>query len=97
MKGYDPSPFTNQEPAEAQEHVLQAIQCGLRGFSTGLVYLPEVYTSTEELITMLAPCHGHDLLYMPHMRDESSRLVEAVEESIRVARAAETALGINHF
>lgn len=97
IKGYDPSPFTPSELAQAQDYVRQAIDCGLRGFSTGLVYLPEVYTSTEELEQMLAPCRGHDLLYMPHMRDEASRLVEAVEESIRIARSGEMALGISHF
>lgn len=97
VKGYDPSPFTEQELAMARQYVLQAIDCGLRGFSTGLVYLPEVYTSTEELISMLTPCKGKNLLYMPHMRDEASRLVEAVDESIRIARSAEMALGISHF
>lgn len=97
VKGYDPAPFTEKELAMARDYVLEAIRCGLRGFSTGLVYLPEVYTSTEELISMLAPCKGHDLLYMPHMRDEASRLVEAVEESIQIARSAGMALGISHF
>lgn len=97
VKGYDPCPFTDQEMASAQEYVRQAIDCSLRGFSTGLVYLPEVYTSTEELIHMLAPCRGHSLLYMPHMRDEASRLAEAVAESIQIARESEMALGISHF
>ena len=97
VKGYDPSPFTKGEIEQAQEYVRQAIECGLRGFSTGLVYLPEVYNTRKELIEILKPCKGKNLLYMPHMRDEASRLVEAVEESIEIARANEMALGISHF
>ncbi|WP_455581967.1 N-acyl-D-amino-acid deacylase family protein [Dysosmobacter sp.] len=97
VKGYDPSPFTKKELDTARGYVQEAIDCGLRGMSTGLVYLPEVYTSTEELEAILAPCKGRDLLYMPHMRDEASRLAEAVEESIRIARSAGMALGISHF
>ena len=46
---------------------------------------------------MLAPGRGHSLLYMPHMRDEASRLAEAVAESIQIARESEMALGISHF
>ena len=97
VKGYDLSPFTDSEMQRAQDYVYQAIDCGLRGFSTGLVYLPEVYNSTEEMTRLLSPCRGKDLLYMPHMRDEASRLVEAVEESIQIARASEMSLGISHF
>ncbi len=97
VKGYDPSPFTPAELEQARDYVRQAIDCGLRGFSTGLVYLPEVCTTTRELTEQLAPCRGRGLLYMPHMRDEAARLAEAVEESIQVARSAEMALGISHF
>lgn len=97
VKGCDPSPFTPAELDLARDYVRQAIDCGLRGFSTGLVYLPEVYTTTRELTEQLAPCRGRGLLYMPHMRDEAARLAEAVEESIQIARSAEMALGISHF
>ena len=58
VKGYDPSPFTAQELRLAQHYVESALACGLRGFSTGLVYLPELYNSQQEIISMLAPYAG---------------------------------------
>lgn len=97
VKGYEPSNFTDSEILLAQEYVQHAIDCGLCGFSTGLVYLPEVYNTAEELMQILRPCRGKDLLYMPHMRYEASGLVEAVEESISIARTNEMALSISHF
>lgn len=68
IKGYAPDPFTEEELAQGRAYVQQAIDCGLKGFSTGLVYLPEVYTKTQELIELLRPCKGRSLIYMPHMR-----------------------------
>lgn len=97
VKGYDPSPFTAQELRLAQHYVESALACGLRGFSTGLVYLPELYNSQQEIISMLAPCRGKGSLFMPHMRDEASRLPRAVDESIAIARDSGMALGISHF
>ena len=97
VKGYESSNFTEREILLAQEYVRQAIDCGLRGFSTGLMYLPEVNNTAEELMRILRPCRGKDLLYMPHMRYEASGLVEAVEESIAIARANDMALSISHF
>lgn len=97
VKGYEPSHFSDREISLAQEYVQQAIDCGLRGFSTGLMYLPEVYNTAEELMRILRPCRGKDLLYMPHMRYEASGLVEAVEESIAIARTNDMALSISHF
>ena len=97
VKGYDPSPFTGQELRLAQRYVESALECGLRGFSTGLVYLPELYSSRQEITAMLAPCRGKSSLFMPHMRDEASRLPQAVDESIAIARDSGMALGISHF
>ncbi len=97
VKGYESGAFTDSEILLAQEYVQQAIDCGLRGFSTGLIYLPEVYNTTEELKRILRPCRGKGLLFMPHMRYEASGLVEAVEESIAIAEANDMALSISHF
>lgn len=97
VKGYDPSPYTEEEMKQAQELVEKAMDAGVRGFSTGLVYNPEMYTSTEEMTRLLEPCKGRDMLFMPHMRSEAGALPEAVDEVIGIAEHNEMALSISHF
>jgi len=97
VKGYDSSPFTKEEMTAAQALVQEAIDAGIIGFTAGLVYQPEIYNSTEEIIELLKPCKGKGLLYMPHMRNEGDKLVEAVAESIRIAKECEMSLNISHF
>ena len=97
VKGYDTSPFTEAEMFRAQEYIKEAVDFGIKGFSSGLVYLPEVYNTKEEMKKLFAPCKGKNMIYMPHMRDEASRLVEAVEESIEIAQENDMALHISHL
>lgn len=97
VKGFDPSPYTREEMRAAQKLVEQAIDAGVTGFSSGLIYNPETYTAGQEIAEMLAPCRGKDLLYMPHMRDESDWLPEAVDEVIGIAEENGMKLGISHF
>lgn len=97
VKGYDPSPYTKEEMEKAQALVSDAIDAGVRGFSTGLIYNPEMYTSTEEMTELLRPCRGKNMLFMPHMRSEADKLPEAVSEVIKIAEENEMALSISHF
>lgn len=97
VKGYDPSPYTKEEMEKAQALVEEAIDAGVRGFSTGLVYNPEMYTKTEEMTELLRPCKGKNMLFMPHMRSESQNLPQAVSEVIEIAEKNEMALSISHF
>ena len=97
VKGFDPSPYTKEEIRKAQELVEEAIDSGVRGFSTGLIYNPEMYTSTEEMQEILKPCRGRNLLFMPHIRNEAGTLPEAVAEAIEIAETNEMALSISHF
>ncbi|MCQ2402028.1 MAG: amidohydrolase family protein [Lachnospiraceae bacterium] len=97
VKGYDPSPYTKEEMEKGQALVEDAINAGVRGFSTGLIYNPEMYTSTEEMTELLKPCKGRNMLFMPHMRSEANELPEAVSEVIHIAEENEMVLSISHF
>ena len=97
VKGYDPSPYTKKEMEEGQALVSDAIDSGVRGFSTGLIYNPEMYTSREEMIQLLKPCKGKKMLFMPHIRNEADSLPESISEVIRIAEENEMSLSISHF
>ena len=74
-----------------------ALNDGACGGSSGLEYTPGAFASRDELIALSRPLAGHRLPYATHMRNEDDRLLEAIEESIAVARGAGCSLQISHL
>src|SRR5215475_32019 len=66
--------------------VRRAMEDGAFGMASALIYPPNTFASTEELIEeskAMAPYGG---LYISHMRSEADRLLEAVDEVVRISR-----------
>ena len=83
------------------ESVLAALEEGLDqgafGFSTGLEYTPGSFTPTDELITMARVTARRGGMHATHMRDEESRLLEAIAEALTIARESGVRLQISHL
>jgi N-acyl-D-amino-acid deacylase len=77
--------------------VREAMEQGAVGVSTSLQYAPAPYASTEELIALAAESARHGGLYATHMRSESEAEMAAIDEAIRIAREAHTAVEIWHL
>jgi N-acyl-D-amino-acid deacylase len=77
--------------------VHQAMEEGAVGVTTALIYSPNDYAKTPELIALAgesARCGG---LYSAHMRSEGDRLLEAVQETVDIARASGGPAEIYHL
>ncbi|MFN8581075.1 MAG: D-aminoacylase [Gemmatimonadaceae bacterium] len=77
--------------------VRHAMSDGAFGISSALIYPPGSYATTAELIEMakaMAPLHG---TYITHMRSEESKLLEAMDEAIRIGREGRVPVVIYHF
>jgi N-acyl-D-aspartate/D-glutamate deacylase len=74
----------------------RAFEEGAFGLSSGLVYPPGAYASTEELIALAGVAARHGGIYATHMRDEGPRLVQSFEEALRIGREAKVAVQISH-
>jgi N-acyl-D-amino-acid deacylase len=64
--------------------VARAMQDGAFGMATALIYPPDNFAGTQELIEearAMAPYRG---VYITHMRSEADRLLEAIDEAIRI-------------
>jgi len=90
-------PATAQEVERMRAMVERAIAEGACGASSGLEYTPGAFASTEELSAVCRPLAARRLPYMTHMRNEDDRLIEAIDESIGVARGAGCPLQISHL
>jgi len=70
---------------------------GAVGVTTALIYSPNGYARTPELIALAtesARCGG---IYSVHMRSEGDRLLEAVQETVDIARASGAPAEIYHL
>ena len=87
---------TRKEFREIHRHLSAGMNAGALGVSTGLTYEPGRYSSTEELIRAIEPVSQDKGLYVSHIRNEGSALVEAVEEAIEISMRGGCGLHISH-
>lgn len=90
------------EPTEPQlEEMLQlaerAMLDGAWGMSTGLIYVPSSYATTEELTTIARVVAKHNGIYVSHIRGEGTTLLESVGEAMQIGRDAKLPVHISHF
>jgi N-acyl-D-amino-acid deacylase len=81
----DPTPA---ELARMQELVRQAMREGALGVGSSLIYAPAFFAETPELIALASAAAEHGGGYISHIRNESYRLEQAVDELIEITRAA---------
>jgi len=88
---------TAAQLAQMRTLVHQAMEEGAVGVTTALIYSPNGYARTPELIALAtesARCGG---IYSVHMRSEGDRLLEAVQETVDIARASGAPAEIYHL
>jgi N-acyl-D-amino-acid deacylase len=77
--------------------VRRAMQDGAFGMASALIYPPNTFASTEELIEeskAMAPYGG---VYISHMRSEADRYLEAIDEVIRIGKEGGVPTEIYHL
>jgi N-acyl-D-aspartate/D-glutamate deacylase len=84
------------ELAAMRGHVERAMEQGACGFSSGLIYRPGRWSGTEEVVALAQCAALHGGLYATHMRNEGDRLLDAVEEALRIGRESGAHLHISH-
>ncbi|HJP63639.1 MAG TPA: D-aminoacylase [Mucilaginibacter sp.] len=77
--------------------VAQAMRDGAVGFSTGLIYTPGLYSKTPEVIALAKSAAKYHGVYTSHMRNESDKIFDAINEAIDVGRQANMPVEISHF
>lgn len=95
--GYEDRPPTNEEMASMKKMVREAMEDGALGVGSSLIYAPAFYSSTEELIELCKVAAEYDGMYISHMRSEGNRLLESMDELIRIADEADIRAEIYHL
>ena len=95
--GQKDRPATTAELQRMTSMVERALADGACGASSGLEYTPGAFAPLDELITLCRPLAARRLPYATHMRNEDDHLLEAIDESIAVARGARCPLQVSHL
>ena len=95
--GYEDRAPTDQELISMQNMVKEAMEGGALGVGSSLIYAPAFYSTTEELIALCKIASDYDGLYISHMRSEGNRLLQSVDELIRIADEADIRAEIYHL
>ena len=80
-----------------RDHVAEAMRAGAFGIATALIYPPDSFQTTDELVALSKVAAAHGGIYANHMRDESADLLTGIAEAIEIGRRAEIQVEIFHF
>ena len=88
---------TEEELQRMERDVAQGMEDGALGISTGLSYVPGIYSDTEELTRLGSVAGKYGGIYTTHSRSESMGLFDSVAECIHIAREGKVPVNISHF
>ena len=95
--GYANRAPTPEELKRMQDLVRAAMREGALGIGSALIYAPGTYAKTGELIALTQAVGEYGGAYISHMRSEGNRLLESLDELIRIARMAQVHAEVYHF
>jgi len=95
--GFEDRDATEVELESMKSMVRQAMEEGALGVGSSLIYAPAFYSTTEELIELCKVASEYDGMYISHMRSEGNRLLESLDELIRIADEANVNAEVYHL
>ncbi|MFL5627980.1 MAG: amidohydrolase family protein [Ktedonobacteraceae bacterium] len=96
-KGLEMGAPTADELETMRRVMTEAMEDGAFGVSYALIYPPDTYTSTEELVEVAKVAGRYGGIYITHMRSEGDRLLEAIDEAVEIGQQAQLPVEIYHL
>lgn len=95
--GLEDRPATADELKAMCAIVDREMEAGAFGLSTGLIYIPCAYGSTEELIELCRATVRHDGVFVTHQRSEADTIIDSMHEIMRIGRESGVRVHFSHF
>ncbi len=96
VKGFDTTEATKEDMKAMKGLLVESLEQGCFGLSTGLIYPPGMYSTTEELVELASVLSKYGALYATHMRNEGDKLMDALEEAIRIGEENSVPVEVSH-
>ena len=90
-------PATADEMRRMEDVIDQAMRDGAIGLSTSLIYVPNMFYSTEELINLARVAARYGGVYFSHIRSEGAQIEAALDEAFRIGREAAIPVNVWHL
>ncbi len=87
---------TATELARMEAMVAEGMADGAFGISTGLRYVPGVYSTTDEVIALSKVAAARGGIYTSHLREEGVGLLDGVAEALEIGRLAKIPVVLTH-
>ena len=95
--GFEDQKATPDQIAEMQMLIEDHMRAGAWGLSTGLEYTPSSFADTAEIIQLCHKVAELGGIHSTHMRNEDNYVLEAIDESIQIARETGVSTQISHL
>jgi len=97
VMGNDERAPTADELAKMTALVADAMKQGAYGTATGLIYTPNAYAKTDELIALSKPAAAAGGLYVSHLRYDGDKWRQGIQEAIDIGEGARLPVQILHL
>jgi len=95
--GKDDRPASADELKAMEAAVARAMEQGAFGLSSSLMYVPDRFASTDELIALARVAARYGGSYITHQRSEEDAIDASLDEVFRIAREAKLPAQIYHL
>jgi N-acyl-D-amino-acid deacylase len=95
--GKDDRPATAAEMATMKALVAEAMADGALGLSSSLQYVPNRFSTTDELVELAKVAAAHGGIYITHQRSEGNKVLESIDEVLAIAERADIPTEIWHL
>lgn len=86
-----------EELAAMKAMIRESMEAGAFGMSMGLIYPPGAFAAVEEIAECAREAAAFGGMVSSHIRSEGDRLVEAIAESIEIARRSDARFEVSHL
>lgn len=97
VKGEEAGPLSAAERDTLRAMVARTMQAGAFGLASALIYPPNTYASTEDLVEAARAMAPYGGVYITHMRSEGDKFLEAIDEALRIGREGGVPVEIFHL
>jgi N-acyl-D-amino-acid deacylase len=97
VKGTEQGALTPAERDTMRAMVARSMRDGAFGIASALIYPPNTYASTEELVEAAKAMAPYGGVYITHMRSEGDKFLEAIDEAMRIGREGGVPVEIFHL
>jgi N-acyl-D-amino-acid deacylase len=95
--GYANRAPTSDELEQMKDLVRTSMKEGAMGLTNALIYTPDYFASTDEIIEMAKVASEYGGMYTSHIRSEGNQLLQGIDELIKISREAKIPAEIYHF